>query len=67
MLSDSQNIDLSLSGKDTSMISGWMTDGVTSKDYITTIAALWRLPDEVSYWTDCKTFGSYESFTHQNI
>lgn len=40
MLSDSQNIDLSLSGKDTSMISGWMTDGVTSKDYITTIAAL---------------------------
>ena len=67
MLSDNQNINLSLSGRDTSMYSGWTTDRVTSKDYVATIAALSQLPGEVSYWTHCNTSGSYKSFTHQNI
>ena len=38
--------------------------GVAPKDYI---EAMLRLLAEVIYWTDCKTFAKYESFTHPNL
>lgn len=35
------------------------------KDYVAAIAAVWQLPAEAIYWTNSKTFGKYESFTHK--
>lgn len=36
------------------------------KDYVAAIAAVLQLPAEAIYWTNSKTFGKYESFTHHN-
>ena len=30
-------------------------------------AAMLQLPAEAIYWTDSKTFGKYESFSHPNM
>lgn len=37
------------------------------KDYIVDIADVSQLPAEAMCWTDSKTFGKHESFTHQNM
>ena len=41
-----------------------LTVAVASKYY--TAAVLWLLAEAV-YWINCKTYGKYESFTHQNM
>lgn len=48
----------------TSAFSGHLTPGVAPKDYV---AAMSRLPAEVTYWTNSKSFGQCHSFTHPNI
>lgn len=41
--------------------------GVAPKDYIVAITAVLGLPAELIHWTNPKTVGKYEPFTHPNI
>lgn len=67
MLSDTENNILTLSGGNTSALSG-LTTRVGQKDYIVAIENVSRLPAEnVIYWTNSQTFGKFESFTHPNM
>ena len=70
MLSETLNNNISLSV----YVSEWtlgvditLMAQVVPKDYTAAAAAVSQLLAEAIYWTNFKTFGKHESFTHWNL